>query len=134
MSGLTRQVGSAMVWSVVARAGRIALGLVSGIIVVRSLGAHDYGVLSLVRNMLMFAVILATAGMGQAALKFLPELRTTSGAAAAHRLIRTAVTVNLLVWAALVTVAWFARHAIEHIVPCDYMAKRLFGTRVVPFE
>ena len=60
MSALKNQVGSAMMWSVIARAGRFVLGMASSIIVVRSLGAHDYGVLSLVRNILMFSVILRT--------------------------------------------------------------------------
>jgi len=108
-----------MVWSVVARGGRIALGFASGIIVVRTLGPHDYGVLSLVRALLMFAVVLVGAGMGQAILKFLPETRVASDAAAARRLLRTAVAINLVVWAALVTASYLTRGALESFFPYE---------------
>lgn len=113
MSALKNQVGSAMMWSVIARAGRFALGLLSSIIVVRSLGAHDYGVLSLVRSILMFAVILAGGGMGQALLKYLPALRVAGDAQESGRLVRRAVLVNLIVWVVLVAVAYAGRHAVE---------------------
>jgi O-antigen/teichoic acid export membrane protein len=117
LSPLKNQVGSAMVWSVVARGGRFALGILSSVIVVRSLGAHDYGVLSVVRNILMFTVILAGAGLGQACLKFLPALRVVRDGAGAARLVRTALIVSLLVWAALVVAAYSGRHTIESIFP-----------------
>ncbi len=119
MSPLKNQVGSAMVWSVVARGGRFALGILSSVIVVRSLGAHDYGVLSIVRNILMFTVIFAGAGLGQACLKFLPALRVARDGAGAARLVRTALVVSLLVWAALVVTIYFGRHAIEGLFPYE---------------
>jgi len=119
LSPLKNQVGSAMVWSVVARGGRFALGLLSSVIVVRSLGAYDYGVLSIVRNILMFTVILAGAGLGQACLKFLPALRVARDGAGAARLVRTALAVSLLVWAALVVSTYFGRHAIESLFPYE---------------
>jgi O-antigen/teichoic acid export membrane protein len=113
VNALKNQVGTAMVWSVIARGGRFVLGLLSSIIVVRSLGAHDYGVLSLVRSMLMFAVILAGGGMGQALLKYLPSIRVTGDPAEARRLVRRAVVVNLALWAALAAAAYVGRHAVE---------------------
>jgi O-antigen/teichoic acid export membrane protein len=119
VTGLKKQVGSAMMWSVIARAGRFVLGMVSSVIVVRSLGAHDYGVLSLVRNILMFAVIVAGGGMGQALLKFLPGTRVARDGAAARRLIRTAVGVNLLFWAILVAAAYALRQPIERAFPYE---------------
>jgi len=106
-------------WSVIARAGRFVLGMASSIIVVRSLGAHDYGVLSLVRNILMFSVILAGGGMGQAILKFLPAFRVAGDAPAARRLVRRAVAVNLLFWAALVAAAYAGRQPIERLFPYE---------------
>lgn len=119
MSPLKNQVGSAMVWSVVARGGRFALGILSSVIVVRSLGAHDYGVLSVVRNILLFTVIFAGAGLGQACLKFLPALRVARDGTGAARLVRTALSVSLLVWAALVVSAYLGRHAIESLFPYE---------------
>lgn len=119
MSSLRHQVGSAMLWSVIARAGRFMLGIASSIIVVRSLGAHDYGVLSLLRNILMFAVILAGGGMGQALLKFLPSFRVGADTGAAHRLVRRALAVNLLLWTLLVGVAYACRQPIERLFPYE---------------
>jgi O-antigen/teichoic acid export membrane protein len=119
VNALKHQVGTAMLWSVVARAGRFALALLSSVIVVRSLGAHDYGILSLVRNILMFAVILAGGGMGQALLKFLPAFRVAGDSAEARKLVRRAAAVNLLLWAALLTAAYLGRHAIERVFPFD---------------
>jgi O-antigen/teichoic acid export membrane protein len=113
VNALKNQVGTAMVWSVIARGGRFVLGLLSSIIVVRSLGAHDYGVLSLVRSILMFAVIVAGGGMGQALLKYLPSIRVTGDPEEARRLVRRAVVVNLALWAALAAAAYVERHAVE---------------------
>ena len=59
MGEATRQVGQAMYWSVLARVGRFALGLASSIIIVRALGKHEYGVLSLLRVVLIFVAILS---------------------------------------------------------------------------
>jgi O-antigen/teichoic acid export membrane protein len=119
VSALKEQVGSAMLWSTIARAGRFVLAMVSSVIVVRSLGAHDYGVLSLVRNILMFVVILCGGGMGQALLKFLPALRVDGDAASARRLARRAVVVNLLFWAVLVGAAYWGRRTVESIFPYE---------------
>lgn len=119
MSGLTKQVGSAMVWSMVARIGRAVLGLASGVIVVRSLGADDYGVLSLVRTLLMFVAIVGVGGMGQAMLKFLPMLRVNRGIEGARKLVRTATAVNLMIWSVLVVAAYVGRGAIERVFPYD---------------
>jgi len=88
MGRTTDQVGLAMAWSVLARAGRFALGIASSVIVVRSLGEHDYGVLSLVRTVLMFVVVVVGAGLGQAVLKFLPALRVDRAGEEARALLR----------------------------------------------
>jgi O-antigen/teichoic acid export membrane protein len=119
LSGLTGRVGQAMAWSVVARAGRFVLGLASSVIVVRSLGAEDYGVLSLVRTLLMFAAIIAGAGLGNALLKFLPALRVERSAAGTRALMRTSLATVSLVWVVLVGATYAARGALENLFPYE---------------
>jgi O-antigen/teichoic acid export membrane protein len=121
MSGLTGQVGTAMAWSVFARVGRFVLGLASSIIVVHALGADDYGVLSLVRNLLMFAVIIAGGGLGNAVLKFLPALRVEGDAVGARRLVRTALAVNMLLWVVAVAVFYLGRGLVERVFPYEHV-------------
>jgi O-antigen/teichoic acid export membrane protein len=108
-----------MAWSVLAKVGRFVLGMASSVIVVRALGTDDYGVLSLVRNILMFMVIIAGGGLGNAILKFLPVLRVEGDAAGARRLVRTAVVFNLLLWAVLAVALYAGRGVIERVFPYD---------------
>jgi O-antigen/teichoic acid export membrane protein len=109
MSETTRQVGSAVFWSIFARSGRFVLGLVSSVIVVRGLGDHDYGVLSLMRTFLTFAAIIASAGLGQALLKFLPALKVARDAYGARRLVRTVVFVQFIIWIVLFSGIYLTR-------------------------
>ena len=119
MSGLTRTLGTAMAWSVGARAGRMVLGMASSVIVVRSLGAHDYGVLSLVRNIMMFAVILASGGMAPTLLKFLPTFRVESNTGGAIAVIKKAVRVCLVLWIVLAGAVYAGRGVFERVFPYD---------------
>ncbi|MDH3199079.1 MAG: oligosaccharide flippase family protein [Candidatus Krumholzibacteria bacterium] len=115
MGGTTEQVGVAMAWSVLARAGRFALGIASSIIVVRSLGEHDYGVLSVVRTVLMFAVVVAGAGLGQAVLKFLPALRVDRAGGEARALLRGVTGAHVAVWALVAATCYAGRGAFESV-------------------
>lgn len=119
MGRTQRQVGSAVFWSVFARGGRFFLGLASSIIVVRGLGVYDYGVLSVVRTVLMFAAIIAGVGMGQAVLKFLPVLRVKRGTAGSQRLIAMVVSFQTIAWAALLGVCFLLRHRFEMLFPVE---------------
>ncbi|MCH7549112.1 MAG: polysaccharide biosynthesis protein [Candidatus Krumholzibacteriota bacterium] len=101
MGTTTRRIGTAAAWSVMARAGRFALGMASSVLVVRSLGEHDYGVLSLLRTILMFVMMACGAGMGKAVLKFLPALRVDGTMNEARRLIRRVFLVSIFAWALL---------------------------------
>ena len=109
MGRTAHQIGAAMVWSVVARAGRFVLGMASSVIVVRSLGDYDYGVLSLVRTVLMFAVIIAGGGLGQAILKFLPAMRVKGTPDEARRLVRRVVVFHAVAWGLLSAVVYLGR-------------------------
>ena len=107
MGESTRQIGKAMYWSVVARVGRFILGLASSIIIVRSLGKDDYGVLSLLRVVIIFVGILSGAGMGQSLLKFLPMLKVARDYHGARRLVRWVTLVQLAAWAVIVLLSYF---------------------------
>jgi O-antigen/teichoic acid export membrane protein len=115
VSEATRQVGSAVFWSVFARSGRFILSLVSSVIVVRGLGDYDYGVLSLVRTFLTFSALIAGAGLGQALLKFLPTLRVARDVMGARRLVRIVVTVQIVVWILLLAGIYLARPVWESV-------------------
>jgi O-antigen/teichoic acid export membrane protein len=106
MGEATRVVGRAMYWSVLSRVGRFVLGLASSIIIVRGLGKDDYGVLSLLRVVLVFIAILSAAGMGQSLLKFLPLLRVRGDAEGARRLIIWVIAVQTVAWAVLVGLSY----------------------------
>lgn len=119
MGRTSRQIGSAATWSVAARAGRFLLGMVSSVIVVRSLGSSDYGVLSLIRTVLMVVVPLSGLGMGQALLKFIPALRVGEAVDDARRLVARVLITNALAWLALSAAAWLWRGPIERLFGFD---------------
>jgi O-antigen/teichoic acid export membrane protein len=122
MGGTTQQIGRAMVWSVTARAGRFVLGMASSVIVVRSLGDYDYGVLSVIRTLIMFVVILSAGGLGQAVLKFLPALRVSGTAVEARRLVARVVVFHALAWAAISIAVYLLRDPIASLFEFDGFA------------
>ncbi|HET6348595.1 MAG TPA: oligosaccharide flippase family protein [Candidatus Krumholzibacteria bacterium] len=109
----TQRIGTAMAWSVAARAGRFVLGFASSVLVVRGLGDHDYGVLSAVRSVLMFVVLLAGFGTGQTLLRFLPALRVARAGDGARRLVRQVAVVHVVVWLVLVAAAVWLKAPVE---------------------
>ncbi len=126
MGEASRQVGRAMLWSVTARAGRFVLGLASSIIIVRSLGQHDYGVLSVLRVVLVFAGIIAGAGMGQSLLKFLPVLKVGGDRVGALRVVRRVILVQVVVWAVLVALSYLLAGWFETLFSFEGIGKILW--------
>jgi O-antigen/teichoic acid export membrane protein len=112
----SQRIGTAMAWSVAARAGRFALGFASSVIVVRGLGDHDYGVLSAVRSVLMFVVLLAGFGTGQTLLRFLPVLRVARAGESARRLVRRVAIVHVAVWILLVALSLLLKAPLERVL------------------
>lgn len=108
-----------MAWTMLSRAGRMLLGIATSALVVRGLGSHDYGVLSLLRSILMFVVLLAGVGTGQAILKFLPELRVQRSPHAARALVRGVFATHALVWLVMLGVASVARGSAERVFHVD---------------
>lgn len=119
MASTSSKIGTAMAWTMVSRAGRMLLGIVTSAIVVRGLGDHDYGVLSLLRSILMFVVLIAGAGTGQAILKFLPELRVERSPKAARALVRGVFFTHAIVWLVLLGIAFVCRARIGMVFHVD---------------
>ncbi len=103
------RVTHAAAWTIGSRAVRLVLAVAASAVVVRALGPHDYGVLSLVRTVLLFVVLLATAGMSQTVLRLAPPLRVAGDGAAARRLLRRVFAGTLVVWAVATAVALAGR-------------------------
>jgi O-antigen/teichoic acid export membrane protein len=93
-----------MGWSVGAKLARTAIAVASSIVVVRGLGVHDYGVLSSVRTILTFLAFVCGLGLGQALLRFMPELRVKRDAEGARGLLAFVLLVQLAAWAAFFVV------------------------------
>jgi O-antigen/teichoic acid export membrane protein len=112
----SQRIGTAMAWSVGARAGRFVLGFASSVVVVRGLGSHDYGILSAVRSVLMFVVLIAGFGTGQALLRFLPALRVAGAGDSARRLVRRVALVHIAVWLLLLALSFVLKAPLERIL------------------
>lgn len=116
MQSTSQRIGTAMAWSVASRAGRFLLGFASSILVVRGLGDHDYGVLSAVRSVLMFVVLLSGFGTGQSLLRFLPALRVARAGDGARDLVRRVVWIHAAAWLVMVALALCFRGGIERLL------------------
>ncbi|HXV13735.1 MAG TPA: oligosaccharide flippase family protein [Candidatus Krumholzibacteria bacterium] len=119
MTTTSAKIGTAMAWTMLSRVGRMVLGIVTSAIVVRGLGEHDYGVLSVLRSVLMFVVLLAGVGTGQALLKYLPELRVARDRAGARALVRGVLVTHVGAWLALVALAYAVQPALEGVFHID---------------
>ncbi len=98
------RVTSAMGWSVGAKVARIAISLATSIVIVRGLGSHDYGVLSIVRTILTFLAFVCGLGLGQALLRFMPELRVKRNVEGMRGLFAFIMVVQLVAWAGFLAV------------------------------
>ena len=99
------RMGRAMSWSVFAKIVRLAAGPVAWVVIVRSLGETNWGILSILRTISAFALILVTAGGGHALLRYLPAMRVDGGMESFRRRFRGLAAVQVAVWGALVCVA-----------------------------
>jgi O-antigen/teichoic acid export membrane protein len=92
------KVGRAMTWSLVARIAAFAAGFAANVLVVRSLGEHDWGILSEIKTILQFVLVLAMVGIDTAILKFVPALRVNGGAKSFLRTFRWLILIQAGVW------------------------------------
>lgn len=102
-----------MGWSVGARVTRLAIGVATSIIVVRGLGRYDYGVLSIVRTILTFLAFVCGLGLGQALLRFMPELRIKRDVEGMRGLFAFVLVVQVIAWAVFLAIFTFGAGSIE---------------------
>ena len=95
------------------------MALAASAIVVRALGPRGYGVLSLVRTVLMVVVLLSTTGVGQTVLRLMPDVRVARDAAAARVLARRAALLAGAVWIVATAVAVAARGGADRAFHVD---------------
>jgi len=119
MGEATRQVGRAVFWSVLAKTGRFFLGLVSSVIVVRGLGEHDYGVLSLARSILAFVLVIASVGLRQSLLRFLPEMRVAGDRRGARGFVLRVFAFQAAVWVVLLVASYVFSDRLDSIFKSD---------------
>lgn len=107
------KVGRAMSWNLLAKVARFAAGPVSYIIVVRALGSYQWGILSVLKTITAFGLIVATLGGGQALLKYLPSMRVKGGMQSFFRRFLRFLALQTVAWAVIIASAWAARGSIS---------------------
>ncbi len=89
----------AITWTLVPRVLQAAVSLVTSILIVRTLGEFDYGTLSVLRSLLIFAVVVLSLGLGQAINRFVPELRVTDRRREGRGLLYRCLLLQSSLWA-----------------------------------
>lgn len=95
------RVARAMSWSLVARIVSFAAGFAGNIMIVRSLGAYDWGLLSEIKTILPFMLVVAMLGLDTAILKFLPAVRVKGGGGDLFRTFRALIVAQIAIWLCL---------------------------------
>lgn len=96
----SQRVAGQAVWSVLAKVATLAGTLGVSVLAARMLGKDAFGVWSLARNLGAFGVLLVSAGLDRALLRFVPELEALGAQAGVRRLLRTVLLLQLALWAA----------------------------------
>ncbi len=125
---LLGRVSGAVPWALVARAVRLVSAIVTSVVIFRSLGADSYGLLALVRVTMAFLALPVGVGMGQALLRFLPELAVRSGGRGGRRLLVTGLVVQVAAWAALSLAVFLARDAFDAFFKAEIAGYVLLAT------
>lgn len=106
------RVGRAMSWNLVAKVARFTAAPISYILIVRSLGEHNWGLLNVLRTISGFAFVLVMAGGGNALLKYLPEIRVRGGIAGFTGTVRRLALIQGAVWIVLLMIVRFGGTAL----------------------
>lgn len=122
------KASGAIPWTLVGKAIRFAAGVAASILVVRSLGTEEYGLLAIVRVTAAFLAVPAGVGMGQALLRFLPELSARSERPRGRRLLVMGLVLQIAAWALLSGAAWLARDAFDAFFHAEVGAFILLAT------
>ncbi len=99
-----QRAGHAVAWGAALKVLRFALMFVAHLLIRRVLGADAVGQYFLAMSAMEIASALASVGMGQAALRFLPELRLGRSRAALRRFLGWTLGFQVLGWLATLAV------------------------------
>jgi O-antigen/teichoic acid export membrane protein len=105
---IVEKAGRAMSWSVLAKVARFVAMPLSYIVIVRSLGEHDWGVLNVLRTITAFALVLVVLGGEKAILRFIPEVRVRGGMRTLLGSLGRLALLQGAVWALLTVAGYFA--------------------------
>ena len=105
---IVEKAGKAMSWSVVAKIARFLAMPLSYIIIVRSLGEHDWGVLNVLRTITGFALVFVMLGGEKALLKYIPEVRVKGGMRALVSDMKRLVVLQAAAWILLTLAGYLA--------------------------
>ena len=83
----SQRVSGQAVWSILAKVATLGGTLGVSVVAARYLGAEDFGVWSLARNMVVYLGLFAAFGLDRALLRFVPELEARGAGAAVRRLL-----------------------------------------------
>jgi O-antigen/teichoic acid export membrane protein len=92
----SQRVSGQAVWSVLAKVATLGGTLGVSIVAARYLGADDFGVWSLARNMVVYLGLLGAFGLDRALLRYVPELEAQGAGAGVRRLFILTVGVQAL--------------------------------------
>ena len=125
---IVEKAGKAMSWSVVAKIGRFLAMPLAYIVIVRSLGEHDWGVLNVIRTITGFALVAVMLGGGKAVLRFIPEVRVKGGMRGLLSDMGRLAVLQALVWALLTLAGYLSGDWLASVFHQD---PSLFRTYVV---
>ena len=97
-SSAGQKVAGAISWTIVPRFVQLVASVFTSIITVRTLREFDYGTLSVLRTILILAVVVLGLGLGQAINRCIPELRVTDRRDQGRRLLYRCLFLQSAVW------------------------------------
>ncbi len=105
---IIEKAGRAMSWSIVAKVARFLAMPLSYILIVRTLGDHDWGVLNVIRTITAFALILVLLGGEKVVLRYIPEVSVKGGMRALLSAMARLAALQAVLWALLTLAGYLA--------------------------
>lgn len=130
----TSEVPTALAWGLIAKIMVSLLAIVSNVIIVRSLGDHNYGIYSLFLNISRFLTIAIGLGLAQALLRYLPELRVNKNRLGTRQLLVQATGLQMAAWVVVLLAVYFLRGRVSALFDTDLNEVLLLGTALLLFD
>ncbi len=108
-------VPTALAWGLIAKILVSVLAIVSNVIIVRSLGDHNYGIYSLFLNISRFLTIAIGLGLAQALLRYLPELRVNKNRVGTRQLLLRGMGLQVAAWVVVLVGVYYLRGWISSV-------------------